>query len=112
MRILRNAPYSGKRHNGLSRCAPISIFEIPPIDYWKVLIGIKLPTTRATTSQRKSSDPGVQENLELLNPLLPGAIERLLYDHFFNGCREVALPSIIIRLVAANPAGITRPKAR
>ena len=61
---------------------------------------------------KRAQTRAFKENLELLNPLLPGAIEWILYDHFFNGCREVALPSVIKRLAAANPAGITRPEVK
>ena len=53
-----------------------------------------------------------KENLELLNPLLPGSVAWILFDHFFRGARDVKLSSVVERLVEANPAKITRPEVK
>ncbi|MEE0704956.1 MAG: HpaII family restriction endonuclease [Adlercreutzia sp.] len=53
-----------------------------------------------------------KENLELLNPLLPNAIEWILADHFFSGSKDVELKDAVQRLVEANPDKITRPEVK
>ena len=61
------------------------------------------------SSQKKAKVRAFRDNLELLNPLLPEAIEWILRDHFFHGNKDVNLPAAVNRLAQANPHQISRP---
>ncbi len=58
---------------------------------------------------KKAKVRAFRDNLELLNPLLPEAIEWILRDHFFHGNKDVNLPAAVNRLAQANPHQISRP---
>ncbi|MBQ9885744.1 MAG: HpaII family restriction endonuclease [Lachnospiraceae bacterium] len=53
-----------------------------------------------------------EENLELINPLLPKVIERIMWNHFMDGCNKVDIPSVINQIIIDNPVNISRPKEK
>lgn len=61
---------------------------------------------------KRAKTRAFKENLELLNPLLPNAIQWILADHFFAGTKDVVLSSAVQRLTKANPDNITRPEVK
>ncbi|MDO5364177.1 MAG: HpaII family restriction endonuclease [Collinsella sp.] len=53
-----------------------------------------------------------RENLEVINERLPQVIERMLWNHFFEGFQPVDIPDVVEHLIVANPCGITRPEIK
>lgn len=53
-----------------------------------------------------------QENLELINPRLPFLIERMLWNHFFEGETRVAIKEVIERIIEENPLNISRSEIK
>lgn len=50
-----------------------------------------------------------RENLELINPHLPNVIERILWNHFFEGEIKVEIREVVERIISENPENLTRP---
>lgn len=53
-----------------------------------------------------------KENLDLIDSRLPLVIERILWNHFFEGNTNVNLNDVVNVIVKTNPCNITRPETK
>lgn len=53
-----------------------------------------------------------KENLDLIDPRLPLVIERILWNHFFEGDTCVNLNEVVNNIIKTNPCNITRPEIK
>ncbi len=67
------------------------------------------PTYCGYVIAKKSNCEAFKENLEILNPILPNVIERMLWYHFFEEVEGIDIQDIIKIVIDKNPCGITRP---
>ena len=60
----------------------------------------------------KAKCEAFRENLELINPHLPNVIERILWNHFFEGESKTDIKDVIQRIINENPLNISRPEIK
>ena len=53
-----------------------------------------------------------RENLDIIDPRLPEVIERILWNHFFEGDSATDLPLVVNRVIKENPCSISRPEIK
>lgn len=53
-----------------------------------------------------------KENLDVIDPRLPLVIERMLWNHFFEGDAAVNIPDVVDRIIRENPCTVTRPEIK
>lgn len=53
-----------------------------------------------------------KENLDVIDPRLPVVIERILWNHFFEGNQNVDLDVIVDQIIRDNPCKLTRPEIK
>ncbi len=74
-------------------------------------LGIK-PEYAGYAWAKRAKCQAFRENLDVIDPRLPLVIERLLWNHFFEGDPIVDLRSVVGRIVNENPLGISRPEIK
>lgn len=53
-----------------------------------------------------------KENLQIINPMLPSVIERILWYHFFENFSDKDISAVIKKVILENPCRITRPEVK
>ena len=53
-----------------------------------------------------------KENLDIIDPRLPIVIERMLWNHFFEGDSTIDIPDVISRIIQENPCDVMRPEIK
>lgn len=84
--------------------------EVSVIDRCRLIKEKRLdPTYSGYVVAKKSNCEAFKENLEVLNPMLPNVIERMLWYHFFDEVDGIDIQDIIKIVIDKNPCRITRP---
>ena len=74
-------------------------------------LGLK-PVYAGYAIARRAKCEAFKDNLDIIDPRLPLVIERMLWNHFFEGFTTIDIPKVIERIVSENPCGITRPEIK
>ena len=53
-----------------------------------------------------------KDNLDIIDPRLPKVIERILWNHFFEGDTTTDLPLVVNRIISENPCSVSRPEIK
>lgn len=53
-----------------------------------------------------------KDNLDIIDPRLPLVIEKMLWNHFFEGDTAIDIPDVVNRIIRENPCEITRPDVK
>ena len=61
---------------------------------------------------KRSGCEAFKDNLDIIDPRLPLVIERMLWNHFFQGDPAIDMPDVVDRIIHENPCGITRPEVK
>lgn len=73
--------------------------------------GIK-PTYVGYATAKRAGCEAFKDNLDIIDPRLPLVIERMLWNHFFEGDPAIDIPDVASRIVRENPCNITRPEVK
>ena len=65
-----------------------------------------------TPYAKKAGCRAFEESLDLIDPRLLRVIERILWNHFFEGDKNKDLSRVTERIIAENPCGVTRPEQK
>ena len=87
--------------------------EVSVIDRCRIIKERNLePTYCGFETAARAGCEAFRENLEVINPLLPNVIERILWYHFFEDMAEIEIKDISSRLINLNPCCISRPEIK
>lgn len=53
-----------------------------------------------------------KENLEIINPLLPAVIDKILRNHFMERQTDIGIDAVMQRIIKENPCKISRPEIK
>jgi len=74
-------------------------------------LGLK-PVYAGYALAKRAGCEAFRENLDIIDPRLPVVIERLLWNHFFEGDPSVDLRAVVGRVIDENPCDIFRPEIK
>lgn len=95
-----NAIFDDKGHVAVgSRCSEILERGLEP-----VYVGYALA--------KRAGCEAFKENLDIINPRLSLVIERILWNHFFEGDQTIDIPDVVNRIIRENPCDVTRPEVK
>lgn len=120
--LFNTAPASGVRYR-LDGCTKMDMEAINEIvdDKGHVAVGGRCseilnrnlkPVYVGYALAKRAGCEAFRENLDVIDPRLPLVIERMLWNHFFEGDSAINIPDVVNRIIRENPCGVTRPEVK
>lgn len=120
--LFNTAPASGVRYR-LESCTQVDMEAINTIVDGKghVAVGNRClailerglkPVYVGYALAKKAGCEAFKDNLDTIDPRLPFVIERMLWNHFFEGDATIDIPDVVERIIRENPCKISRPEVK
>ena len=120
--VFNTAPASGVRYR-LDGCTSGDMEDINGIvdDRGHVAVGSRcsailerglVPVYVGYALAKRAGCEAFKDNLDIIDPRLPLVIERMLWNHFFEGDATIDIPDVVGRIIRENPCEITRPEVK
>lgn len=120
--LFNTAPASGVRYR-LEGCTPSDMYEINNIvdSHGHAAVGARCAEILARglnphyvgyAEAKRARCQAFKENLDIIDPRLPRVIERMLWNHFFEGDSTIDIPDVIARIIRENPCDVSRPDVK